>query len=265
MLVLASVTVVTLDYHGEASRGINHVRNGIADAVAPLQRAVQDVLHPVGDLVAAPFHYGSLQTENAELQREIGDLQRSAAEQQYGQNLVKEVQLLGNVSFAANIPLLPAEVIAPSSSNFQPTVEIGIGTSSGVGKGMPVVTGGGLLGTVESASSSTATVLLVSDSRQSIEVADQAGDVYEVSGQGAGRPLTLQSFGATRGTLRPGEKVFTLGQVDGAPATAFPAGIPVGSISSTRTSAGGITAATVAPLADLGALYVAVMEWTPPA
>jgi rod shape-determining protein MreC len=265
MLVLASVTVITLDYHGEASRGIDHVRNGIADGVAPLQRAVQDVLHPVGDLFAAPFHYGALQTQNAELRRQIGDLQRSISEQEYGQNLVKEIELLGNVSFAANIPLLPGEVIAPSSSNFQPTVEIGIGTSSGVGKGMSVVTGAGLLGTIESVSSTTATVLLVTDSRQSIEVADQAGDDYEVSGQGAGRPLRLQSFGATKGTLREGEKVFTLGQVDGAPATAFPAGIPVGTVSSTSTSAGGIASATIAPLSDLGALYVAVMEWTPPA
>ena len=43
MLVLASLTVLSLDYHGEASRGITHVRNGVADA---LDRAAQHA--PVG-------------------------------------------------------------------------------------------------------------------------------------------------------------------------------------------------------------------------
>ena len=37
-LLLVSVTVLTLDYRGEASRAIGHVRNGFAQVVSPFQR-----------------------------------------------------------------------------------------------------------------------------------------------------------------------------------------------------------------------------------
>ena len=177
MLVLASVTIITLDYHGEANRAINRTRNVFADAVSPLQRGVQAALHPLGDVVSAPFHYGELQTENDRLRAEIGTLDRELGSQSYAQNLEREVQLLRDVPFAGNLPEVPAMVIVTSTSNFEPTIEIELGSSSGVAVGMPVISGEGLVGTVTGVSGSTATVLLVTDPHQTILVADPSGNL----------------------------------------------------------------------------------------
>jgi len=266
MLVLASVTIITLDYHGEASRAIGHVRDAFADAVSPLQRGVQAVLHPLGDIVSAPFHYGELQTENDQLRAEIGALSRELNSQSYASNLEREVQDLSNVPFAGNLPVLPAEVIAPATSNFQPTIEIELGSSGGVAVGMPVISDKGLIGSVTGVSGSTATVLLISDPRQMIEVADLAGDRFSLKGEGPGRPLQLSSFGATGRRPKVGTLLVTEGQINDEPASAYPAGLGVGTVVSSRSLPGGIVTGTVQPLADLGDLQiVGVVQWPPTA
>ena len=267
MLVLASVTIITLDYHGEASRAIARVRNGFADAVSPLQRGVQAVLHPLGDVVSAPFHYGQLQTENDQLRAEIGALSRQLNSEAYAHNLEQQVQVLRNVPFAGNLPVLPAEVIAPATSNFEPTVTISLGSSGGVSSGMPVISDKGLIGSVTGTSGSTATVELITDPRQPpIQVADSAGDQFLLTGSGAGRPLALSSFGAVKQMPKAGMLLVTEGQVNNAPASAYPAGLVVGTVTAAKSSAGGIVSGSVHPLADLGDLQiVGVVQWPPPA
>src|ERR1700744_258888 len=112
MLVLASLTALSLDYHGEASRGITHVRNGVADALDPFQRALAAAMHPFGDAVSAMFYYGQLQTDNARLRSEVGQLSSQLAESNYAAKLETEHEQLANLAFAGNISTIPAEVIA---------------------------------------------------------------------------------------------------------------------------------------------------------
>jgi rod shape-determining protein MreC len=267
MLVLASLTVLSLDYHGEASRAITHVRNGVADALDPFQRALASAMHPFGDAVSAMFHYGQLETDNARLRSEVGQLSAQLADSNYASQLEAEHLELSNLPFAGNIATIPAEVIAGASSNFEDTIEIDRGTSSGVGKNEPVVANAGLIGTVLSASATTATVLLISDSRSTIEVQDErTGDFFQIQGSGLGRSLVLGPFGTSSGMASVGSELETTGQTNGSPATQFPAGLPVGRVASVHTSASGALRGAVTPNVDLSSLqFVAVLQWLPPA
>ena len=53
-----------------------------------------------------------------------------------------------HLGYFGNIPSVAAQVIDIGSANFEQTIEINCGASSGVVVGQPVVSGGGLIGKV---------------------------------------------------------------------------------------------------------------------
>jgi rod shape-determining protein MreC len=261
MLVLASVTILTLDYHGQASHAITHVRNAVRDVISPIQRGIASALHPVGDVFSGTINYGSLETQNQQLRQELGRIRLQLASNAFASAEAERVLALAHLPFVAGIPLITSEVIGTSTSNFQTTVELDKGTSSGVGPGMPVVANAGVVGSVISASSSTATVLLDSDPSSSIPVAIGATGLYRAVGAGYGRPLTLDYVaGSVR--VHRGELVYTSGLGGGA----VPAGIPVGVVRSVRVSSDGLsTAVSVTPIVNFDDLqFVDVLEWLEP-
>jgi rod shape-determining protein MreC len=266
MLLLISVTALALDYRGEASRAITHVRHGFDQAISPFQRAAQAALHPVGDVASAAFHYGSLQTENAKLRDENGILQQQLYANAYASKVAAALSALDNLPFVGNLPTVAAQVTDRSTSNFEPTIELDQGWSSGVGDGMPVVGESGLVGTVISASESTATVLLLQDTRQAVGVEDPSGHQYILSGAGADHALTLKSSATESVPVRVGAVVTTTGQTNNNPAALYPAGIPVGVVVTSSAQPGGVATGTVRPFVDTDTLdYVRVIEWLPSA
>ena len=266
MLLLVSITVLTLDYHGEANRAIGHVRNGFSQVVSPFQRAAQAVLHPVGDVVSAAFHYGSLQTENAKLRDANGTLQRELYANQYASRVAQARAALDDLPFVGALPAIPAQVTERSASNFELTLELNQGWSAGVGVGMPVVGQSGLVGTILSASASTSTVLILQDPRQALGVEDNVGHPFVLSGNGIGRPLLMKSGNAGGASIQKGVVLTTSGQTNNNPAALYPAGIPVGVVSTSTTAPGGIGTGTVTPLVNVDTVqFVEVLEWLPSA
>ena len=262
ILLLASITVVTVAYKGEARHVIDSVRNRAGDVVAPVQRVIAAVLHPVGNLFAGMVDYGGALGENQRLQVEVGDLRRQLLESQQAQQQLQQLDSEQRLPFVAGIPEVLAEVISTPTSNFDLTVELDRGTSDGVGVGMPVVSGAGLVGSVISAGADTAVVQLISDPRSDVGVRFGVGNVAVAQGQGSGSPLQLQDVSETSSTRR-GALVVT----SGLDVAAYPSGIPVGTVSSVRHSGGSLTSQVlVSPLVNVSVLqYVAVLQWLPPA
>ncbi|HEV2361882.1 MAG TPA: rod shape-determining protein MreC [Acidimicrobiales bacterium] len=262
MLVLASITFITLDYRGDAKSTITSVRNGARDALAPVQRVISDLLRPVGDFFAGSVNYGHIQAQNEALQKEIGEMelklaQSGASEQQLQQLLAQE-----NLPFVENIPTVLAQVIVGPTSNFQLTIEIDRGTAQGVGVGMPVVAGPGLAGTITSAGADTATAQLITDANASIGVRFGNDEIAVVNGEGASAPLSL-AFVQSGESAKTGDEVYTSGLAG----AAYPADIPIGTVSSVQSTKGTYTqVVTVKPAVDFSHLdYVTVLQWLPPA
>lgn len=262
MLVLASITVLTLDYRGAVARDITHLRNGVRDALSPVQRGVAATLHPVGDIFSGAFHYGALQNENRRLQDALGALQARQSESDFAARQADNLLAVAHLPFVQNITTTPAEVISAPTSNFQFTLEIDRGTGAGVGPRMPVVASRGLVGTVLEAGRTTSTIRLVTDRSSSVGVTfgtgPGAGSAI-ADGQGLGQPISIDELSGP--APRVGAVVFTSGTDGGA----FPAGIPVATVTAVRVAAAGLTVAVTArPLVDLTTLqYVSVCEWLP--
>jgi len=262
ILLLASITVITVAYKGEAQRAIGSVRNAAADVVAPLQRGVAAVLHPIGNLFAGMAGYGGVLGENQRLQLEVGHLRRQLIEAAQSQSQLDQLRSEQNLPFADGIPEVLGEVISSPASNFDLTIEVDRGTSDGVGVGMPVVSGVGLVGSVISAGQHTAIVQVLTDPRSEVGVRFGTGNVAVAVGQGEGDPLQLQDVSETSVTSR-GAAVVT----SGLDLAAYPSGIPVGTVASVHHTGGSLTSQVlVTPLVNLLVLqYVAVLQWFPPA
>jgi rod shape-determining protein MreC len=262
ILLLASITVITVAYKGEARRATTSVRDGAADVVSPIQRAIAAVLHPVGNFFAGMTDYGGALAENQRLQLEVGQLRRQLIESQQAKAQLDQLQADEDLPFVDGIPEVLAEVISSPSSNFQLTIEIDRGTSNGVGVGMPVVSGIGLVGSIIAAGGHTAVVQLVTDPRSDVGVRFGSGNVAVAQGQGEGDPLELEDVSETSATTT-GAAVVT----SGLDVAAYPSGIPVGTVSSVRHPGGSLTTdVLVTPLVNASALqYVAVLQWLSPA
>lgn len=263
LLVLASVTVITLGYRGGTSSWLSGARRLATDAFAPLQSVAASGFRPVGNFLEGAVRYGALQTDNARLRQQIGQLQAQSAQAQDYQRQVKALTALDHLPFAPGLARIAADVISNAPSNFQDTVELDKGASAGIAVGMPVVTGGGLMGRVVQASSNRSTILLVTDPSSNIGVRFGAkGQLALVSGQGSGTTLAVADvFPPTQ--LTKGELMTT----SGGQGDLFPPGIPVGKVTNATLAPGASQEdVTLAPIVRPDQIqFVDVLVWPAPA
>lgn len=262
LLVLTSVTVITLDFRGEDDGVLEGVRRGARDIFAPVQSAADRVFAPVGDFFGGLTRYGDVKAENdrlrSELERARGELLRQAGADRERQSLLELQQL----TFAPNIPGVAARVVSTAPSNFQLTVSLDKGSDSGIERGMPVVTGAGLVGRVADVSRTRSTVVLITDRSSNVGVRLQSsGDVGVATGEGPGQPMRVDLI-QLETPVTTGEPVVTSGLQQ----SVFPPEVPVGRVRSARVAPGALKQeVTIDPVVDLDRLeFVKVLQWRSP-
>ena len=170
LLVLASITIITLDFRGDAHGEIASLKSGASDAFSPVQRGVDAVTHPIGSFLAGAFDGGELEEENSKLRLANSRLEQQVLAGQARANTLQALEKLEHLPWTNGIATVTAQVINRSPSNFAATVELDVGTADGVDPGMPVVAGAGLIGSVLASSSTTSTVQLITDGASHIGV-----------------------------------------------------------------------------------------------
>jgi rod shape-determining protein MreC len=263
LLVITSITLITLDERGKGTGIIGSIRSGAHDVVAPVQRGVHDVTQPVTDWFDGITSRGQLEQDNRKLRHQVESLKNQVRKNEAAaqENPLLKHQL--GLDFLGDIKTVAAQVISGTPGNFDTTIEIDKGTARGVAKGMPVVSDGGPVGRVVEVGKNSATVLLVSDPSSSVAVRiPKANNATGVASGQSGTNLLSVSFVNPDATVTKGMPVFTAGQQDGL----YPAGIPVGTVSSVSKAAGANRYdIAVSPGVDLGRLqFVQVMQWTGP-
>ncbi len=263
LLVLAAVTIITLDARGGFHVVTSGLRSVVADAFAPVRAGVDAIVEPIGSFLAGSVHYGAVREQNEKLQQELDQLRASRAGDSDAQQALKQLSALLALPYLANLQTVPAEVTDYGTSDFAATIGIGVGRSDGVQLDMPVVGAGGLVGQVVATSHHTATVRLITDGQSAVGVryGPAPGSLAVLTGQGPGKPLEA-SLIPSNTSLTDGE-VFTTSGLQGA---AYPFGIPVARVVSSSTGgAASEESVTLEPEADLAHLrYVSVVLWGPP-
>jgi len=263
LLVLASITLITLDFRGDLRGTIPRLQSAVRNVFNPIDAGVESALRPVGNFIEGAVRYGAVVQENNRLRAENGDLIRRFEEAQAASRQVSAILRQAHLPWVGSLATIPAEVVSSGQSNFELTLDIDKGTADGVAVGMPVVSGSGLLGRVIAASDHRSTVLLVTDPRSSVAVRIGAtGPLGLASGEGAGKALQV-GFVAGGEHISKGTEVFTSGMTG----ALFPPDLPVGTVIAVRSAASGLeqhVTVRPSPAAAAGeAMYVSVIEWEP--
>lgn len=261
MLVLAGVTFVTLSDRSGNTGVFGRARVYARDIANPFTSAVHSALQPVGNFLYGATHYQQLERQNDYLRQQLAEGQALSAQAQAVQTQGQQALAQARLDFVGNIKTVAAQVVDLGSANFEQTIEVNRGTSSGVAVGEPVVTAGGLVGKVTSASSRLATVTLLDDPVSVVGVRSlRSGTLGALGGSGKGNPLHLNDVDVGS-PLRRGDKLVTSGlQLED-----YPPGIPVGTVTHVSAPSGALQLSVeVHPFADLDDLeLVQVLLWSP--
>ena len=258
VLVLASVTLVVVGLRDVPI--VRDLREGASAVVSPVEDAIGTVTSPVRNAWHGITDYEDLQRENDRLQSQLAEAESTAIEQSDAEQQLADLSASLNLPFAGDVPKVTARVVAGPRSNFSHAIEIDKGSADGLVLGMPVATGGGLVGRIDQVTAHTARVEIVTDPefRVGVRLAT-TGALGTARGQGRDEALTVDSSISPSTAVEAGTGVVTSG-VD---RSAFPPGIPVGTVADSRQGPGGLSLELdVDPLVDVDQLsYVTVLLW----
>lgn len=263
VLVLAALTLVTIDARSNGTGVTADLRSKVHDVFSPLQSATHAVLRPIGDFLTGAVNYGSLKKENQRLRDQVASLEHQQVQAAAEQAAAEQVLAEQNLSFLGGIPTATVQIIDDGSSNFETSITVNKGTSDGIAAGQPVVAAGGLVGSVESVSARTATVVLLTDPTFIVGVRLAGGNTGSAEGSGRGQSLKVSVITTNQAppSMKKGDTVVTSG-LNG---EKFPPNIPVGRVLSASTQAGAAEPdITLTPLVNLSRLsYLQILLWSP--
>ena len=261
VLVLLGVTLVTLSDRSGSQGIFTRLRSYARDVANPFQSGVHSALQPVGNFLYGAANYGTLQKENELLRRDLASEQTMLVQAESDLEQSEQVLAQEHLDYLAKIPSVAAQVIDIGSANFEQSIEINRGSTSGIAVGQPVVSAGGLTGSVSAVSPRLATVTLLDDPSFTVGVrVVSSGIVGAAAGEGEGNLLQVENVDVGAQVKR-GDALVT----SGLQGEHFPAGIPVGTVASVYAPAGGLQLALAAkPYANMVELqFVRVLLWSP--
>jgi len=255
-LVLACLTLITLDYRGGSDSPVEPARRAAGEIFGPVETVTANAVRP---FTAVPQWFRSQDSMRAELvtlEAENSQLKSDAATQDYNRNRLEEYDGLTAAAHSLGYSLVPARVVGlgPSQS-FSRTVTIDAGSAAGLHPDLTVVNNDGLVGRVLRVTRTTATVLLIVDSDS--VVGGRVGRSMEVGflrGRGTlsgdGR-LDLELIDETAVPARD-DAVVTWGSESGGP---YVSGVPIGRVTNVYRSLRETSQrAVIEPFVDFGAL-----------
>lgn len=252
LLLLTALTILVLDLPGTGP--LDPVRDGLAAVFRPVRAAGNAVFEPLSNGWKGAFGYDDVTDENDQLKKQLEQRKGDEAELARLEAENKELKKLNRIDTGGERSRA-AEVVSGPLSSFDQSVEINLGSSNGVRKGMAVVTGGGVLGRIADTHRSTSTVELITESDVSIGVSVGDGDLAVAHGQGLGKPLRIEGI-EDETAVEKGDYVYTSG-ID---RSAFPKDLVIGKVSKVGKASDGIARTIeVEPSADLTSRYVKVI------
>ncbi|MCC5949945.1 MAG: rod shape-determining protein MreC [Nitriliruptoraceae bacterium] len=251
VLLVAALVLVTVDFRSEPGGRTDGVRGVVTTVTRPLQDGVSALVRPfttLGDTVNDLF---ATRGENRRLREQVATLQQRRASAADLERENVELRELLAIRDRTELPTVTARTVALAPSNFEWTITIDVGSNDGIERDMPVIDGDGLVGRVIQVTPNASRVLLAIDPTfaAAARVAD-SGEIGTIDGRG-GDPMLMRPLDPEAG-IEVGDEIVTSSYQGGV----FPAGIPIGTVSSVPESASRLTSEVlVNPFVDFTRLH----------
>ena len=255
VLVAAALLLLALGQQGQ----LGQLQNLLSTVLTPLQEGLAEMapVIPVDEQVAPQAlldRNTTLVAENARLRSEAVRLREAVTER----DMLAELLDFKRENYEHTY--LTAEVIGRDPSAFLQFLILNKGTTSGVQRGMPVVTGAGLAGVISEATPRASKVLMVNSAQMAVNVRLQESRATGVLFGQVSSDLRLR-FVPLDADLSAGNLAVTSGL-----GGTLPADIPVGEVASVRRRAYDVfQEAEVLPMVDFSRLELVLIitDFTP--
>lgn len=227
----------------------------------PLRIVLDQAFSPVGRFFTASAQkasdtvklFGSLTSlgqKNKQLEDEVLDLKKQLSNMQEISNendiLRKQVGFNARLS----LDLVPSRVVGYSPDNVRKYLTIDRGASSGIKKGLAVISGGVLVGQIDEVNDYSSKVFLINDPEFRIRGLGQEGRATGVVKGQIGEGYQMEKIAQSE-TIKPGETVITAGS------DPIPKGILIGQVESVDRSDNALfQTANLRPLANISKLEI---------
>ncbi|MDR1016775.1 MAG: rod shape-determining protein MreC [Coriobacteriales bacterium] len=222
--VLFSIILLTVWSLEGATGPLHQLKNGAGLLCQPFQT--------LGSFIRAPFvalgnstanlsigsgQIAQIENDNQQLQSDNSKLQEYSAENAQLRGLLQMSDLYGFTSVGAR-------VISEPTDPYNQVLTLDRGSLGGVSVGMPVISGSGLVGQVETVSLTSCTVRLLTDAKSGVAALTQKGRVQGILGGSVSGALTLNYVPLTA-KVAVGDSLVTSGL-----GGTYPKGIMLGTV-----------------------------------
>jgi rod shape-determining protein MreC len=264
-LVSVSLVTITVDYREGSGGPLDALGDAAVTIITPLQEAVSNVTHPIGNFFSTLVRLPSIRSENERLRNEIASLEQRTAVALADQRRLAELEGLLDLqqSFSDKIQTEAAAVISNGVSNFEWTITINKGSNDGLAVDMPVVSSAGLVGHIVRTTPTASFVQLIIDPKSSVAAQiDTSGESGAVEGQGD-NDLRM-AFVSPDVDVEPNGRIVTAGfqfsTGDERFQSLYPPNILIGTVSRVLTEADALTqAVSVRPAVDFSNLSLVLV------
>jgi rod shape-determining protein MreC len=237
LLVLASLAMITVYFRESPNGGLHDFQSAGSSALRPFEIAASRVARPFEDAwnwTADIFHAKS---ENEKLREQVKDMRQQAIQASQAvedRNALRKLLRIQRVPAYEDLArtAVTAEVVSNPVSQFDQTMVIAAGSSSGIQVYDAVITERGLVGQVTKALDDTALVTLLTDKESAVTAKDQQTGAIGIvrHSQGPEDLLFLDSVYKDK-LVNTGDVVVTAGKQSGKKLSSFyPRGIPIGQV-----------------------------------
>jgi rod shape-determining protein MreC len=232
VLLGVSLVLLTIYFSEPVTGGLHAIQRGAGEVLSPLEEGAARAFKPFSDLAGWVGDVADAKKQNKQLKTEVKNLHSQLA--QLATDKAEADQLRSIMQVSANLPqdakTVTARVIAHSPTVWYATLQIDKGRDDGIRVNDPVITAGGLAGTIVSTTGGTAQVALITDSSSAVSAEVMPNGVKGVvKPEIGGRDLILDYI-PKNSHLTRGQVVVTSGFKSGDLQSLFPRGIPIGKV-----------------------------------
>lgn len=232
VLLAVSLVLITIYFSESVGGGLHAIQRGAGDVLSPLEEGAARAFKPFSDLAGWVGDVSDAKKENKQLKTEVKTLRGQLAE--FATDKREADQLRALVQVSANLPqdakTVTARVIAHSPTVWYSTIQIDKGRNDGIRANMPVITAGGLAGTVVSTTGGNARVSLITDSSSAVSAEVMPNGVSGVVKPEIGGRQLILDYIPKNSRLKRGDVVVTSGFKSGDLASLYPRGIRIGKV-----------------------------------
>ena len=266
LLILASLAMITVYFRESPNGGLHGFQSAGASVLRPFEIGADRIARPFEDAYHWTHDLFHARAENKELRKQLSQAQQLEIQ---NANARDELDKLSRIlkykrgpSYPEDFPKsVTAAVISNPASQFDQTVVVAAGRTSGIRVYDAVVTDRGLVGQVTKVTRDEAKVTLLTDKESAVTAIDRSSGAIGIvrHSQGSEDVLFLDRVAKSK-KVKEGDLVMTAGRQQGNLPSFYPKGIAIGQVTKVgQTDIDPFQEVQVVPLVDFSSIDVVVV------